>query len=195
MKITYLKLLLCLNACTLSFDQGKKTEDKSPALAALALGFCEEAGGQRQYQELLQELGRVQAEPECDKLIERLGVVDYLDLSYFFAENPNLWEHIVFLQSFPEIIHLKLSANKLDDITPLAQLTQLRYLYLDRNEIKDLEPLRNLKLVWLDVANNQLTSLEPVLGMSSLQDLYAEDNPLAVAPEKSAWPHLRVLRF
>ena len=47
--------------------------------------------------------------------------------------------------------------NRISDITPLANLTNLEELHLNGNKISDLTPLANLtKLTTLSVYNNQI---------------------------------------
>jgi Leucine-rich repeat (LRR) protein len=184
--------LASLLSCTLTFEQGGKSPEKSPALAALEVNHCGESAP---YQGILTYLQAGLGEADCGSVLNTLAKVDYLDLSGVFAKDAGLWDEIEFLRLFPNIVHVKLSANKLSEVSALAHFTQLKYLYLDHNELESLEPLRALSLLWLDASHNQLKSIEPILGMASLRDLYLEGNALPIAPEQKSWPQLKVLRF
>ena len=73
---------------------------------------------------------------------------------------------------------LSLSFNNISDLSPLAGLTNLTYLYLNDNNISDLSPLAgltNLEVVlWLD--NNSITDLTPLAGLTNLEVLYLTFN-------------------
>jgi hypothetical protein len=62
--------------------------------------------------------------------------------------------------------------DTLDDLTPLAGLTELRSLYLDGCNVRDLSPLGQLeKLESLDLSNTPSFDLAPLAGLSALQEL------------------------
>ena len=74
-----------------------------------------------------------------------------------------------------EITTLLLSANKITDICPLANLTQLTTLTLDDNNITDISPLVNLtNLVRLELQINQIADHSPVNALSLGHFVYDE---------------------
>ncbi len=69
--------------------------------------------------------------------------------------------------------------NDIEDLSPLASLTDLRELWIPYNLISDLSPLAGLdKLVQLKVYGNKITSLEPLRGLTNLNVLDLRGNPL-----------------
>ena len=69
---------------------------------------------------------------------------------------------------------------KLNDLTPLAGLTQLKYLCIRDNQSSDLTPLASLtQLETLDIANNQISDLTPLAGLTQLRDLYIFNNQIS----------------
>ena len=74
---------------------------------------------------------------------------------------------------------LSLGTNQIVDITPLAALVQLEFLTLDFNGIVDLSALSGLiNLRELGLAHNPLGSLEPLSGLSRLKRLVLSQNRL-----------------
>ncbi len=66
---------------------------------------------------------------------------------------------------------------KLDDLSPLEPLTQLRQLVVSNNQLTDLSPLESLTQL-LRVFNNQLTDLSPLEPLTQLRELYVSYNQL-----------------
>ncbi|WP_057541978.1 leucine-rich repeat domain-containing protein [Paraclostridium sordellii] len=65
---------------------------------------------------------------------------------------------------------LKVSMNRITDLTPIKDLTNLEFLEVFRNEISDLTPLKNLKnLEHLDIYNNKgIVNLEPISKLNKI---------------------------
>ncbi|MSB60592.1 hypothetical protein GKD14_16750, partial [Paeniclostridium sordellii] len=65
---------------------------------------------------------------------------------------------------------LKVSMNRITDLTSIKDLTNLEFLEVFRNEISDLTPLRNLKnLEHLDIYNNKgIVNLEPISKLNKI---------------------------
>ncbi len=187
--------LSTLSGCTLTFESGKPSQKNFASLGVLTARHCHADPQTSTFSEIFEALRKKWEQTSCREVLTKLAGVDYLDLSGMLAAAPQLKEQLRFLEDFPGIIHLKLSYNDLADINELSQLKQLQFVYLDHNNIKSLEPLRGFSLQWLDISKNQVTSLEPILGMASLQDLYAESNPLATTPQQEAWPQLKNLHY
>ena len=68
-----------------------------------------------------------------------------------------------------------LEANKITDLTPLANLTQLQTLRLRHNYIVDISPLANLtKLKELDLVDNLILDISALQGLSLIKLSYDE---------------------
>ena len=85
---------------------------------------------------------------------------------------------------------LDLRNNRITDLSPLAELTQLTSLQLGAvvttsgfrssgNHITDVSPLAGLTILQeLDLSNNRLTDMSPLAGLTRLETLYLDDNRL-----------------
>ena len=77
------------------------------------------------------------------------------------------------------ITELELRASQITDVTPLAQLTDLRMLGLGLNRITDLTPLAELtKLKTLWLSDNQIADIMPLAKLTKLRTLYLARNPI-----------------
>lgn len=63
------------------------------------------------------------------------------------------------------------------DLSLLAQMPNLKELYLCRQQISDLSPLTDLSLTTLALCDNQIADLSPLQGMETLETLYFGGNP------------------
>ena len=62
------------------------------------------------------------------------------------------------------LVNYTYSRTKIFDISPLRNLTNLTYLYLDDNRITDISPLSGLtNLTRLSLGHNQITDIKPLL--------------------------------
>jgi len=76
------------------------------------------------------------------------------------------------LASLTNLEMLSFSGNKISDLRPLAGLTNLKYLDLQQNQITDLSPLSNLtNLESLNLYNNKISDLSPLAGLTNLREL------------------------
>jgi Leucine-rich repeat (LRR) protein len=92
------------------------------------------------------------------------------------------------------VTHLRLHSNQITDLTPLAGLTSLEWLYLEDNQITDLTPLNgltNLRVLYLN--NTPITNITPLAGLTSLEWLYLEDNQITNLTPLNGLTNLRVL--
>ena len=65
-----------------------------------------------------------------------------------------------------------INSNSIDDLSPLAGLTNLVWLNLSRNNVSDLSPLAELtNITWLDVGGNNLSNISPVAELTNLTAL------------------------
>lgn len=70
-----------------------------------------------------------------------------------------------------------LYANAITDISPLARVSGLKFLYLYNNNIADISPLAGqTELVSLSLQYNQIRDISPLAGMSKLEELYISHN-------------------
>ena len=73
------------------------------------------------------------------------------------------------------LIELNLTANKIEDISVLSNLTKLKYLFLGGNLIKDITPLKACKnLLSLALWANPIQDMSPLCGLHQLKALYAQ---------------------
>jgi len=74
---------------------------------------------------------------------------------------------------------LYLGDNKISDIKPLSNLTNLTTLNLRENQISDIKPLSNLtKLTSLNLKDNQISDIKPLSNLTKLTELSLSGNPL-----------------
>ena len=67
--------------------------------------------------------------------------------------------------------------NRISDLTPLENLTNLTHLILNCNAVSDLTPLRNLrKLKLLDLTENEITDISPLADLTNLEQLYLRNH-------------------
>ncbi|MBG30233.1 MAG: hypothetical protein CMI31_09575 [Opitutae bacterium] len=74
---------------------------------------------------------------------------------------------------------LELHGKQISDLTPLAELVDLKKLGLGHNQITDLKPLANLiQLNTLWLPDNQINDLTPLTKLTKLKMLYLNGNPI-----------------
>ncbi|NJN75136.1 MAG: hypothetical protein HC796_01315, partial [Synechococcaceae cyanobacterium RL_1_2] len=77
------------------------------------------------------------------------------------------------------MVFLALPGQQLQDLRPIASLTQLQMLLLLDNQIEDLSPLSSLtNLTSLDVAKNQIRDVQPLAPLTQLSMANLMDNPI-----------------
>ena len=89
------------------------------------------------------------------------------------------------LAQLTQIRELDLTRNKdISDITPLAQLTQIRKLHLTGNQVSDITPLAQLtQLQMLTLSANNIIDVTPLAELTQLQTLSARGNNIIdIAP-------------
>ncbi len=101
------------------------------------------------------------------------------------------------LQYFYTLTMLKLTNQKIEDVTTLGKLTNLENLYLSGNRIKSIYPLRNLpELTILDLNRNQINDANPLsilYSFEKLEELYLSYNEITEAQGLSVMTSLRIL--
>lgn len=131
--------------------------------------------------------------PFWPKWLMRTIGEDYFQtaVSAMFPRNADLRD-ISMLRSLPELHHIDLTDNKVEDLTPLQDL-HLKSLYLTRNNVTDISPLSRMKsLEQLFVDDNGITDVSPVSQLTNLQNLLARQNAIV---DVSALSELRKLQF
>jgi internalin A len=76
------------------------------------------------------------------------------------------------LAALENILELDLTCNSVSNLRPISQLTTLQRLDLTDNNISNIEPLKNLtRLTSLDLEGNCILSLEPLQYLTNLESL------------------------
>lgn len=92
----------------------------------------------------------------------------------------NLIDDLTPLAGLTQLYDLSVAFNKIVDLSPLSGLTGLSHLWADDNLIADLSPLAGLHaLTWLRVERNRFTDLTPLAGLTALESLGIGDNAIA----------------
>ena len=65
------------------------------------------------------------------------------------------------------------------DLTGLEAAERLAVLFLGSNAVSDLTPLSELPLVLVDVHDNRVSDLSPLVDIDTLETLYVDRNPLS----------------
>jgi hypothetical protein len=91
---------------------------------------------------------------------------------------------------------LTLIGQSLQQMEPIAALTELQDLNLSGNKIKVIRGLEeSIKLRKLDLGNNRINQTKGLRGCRSLEILYLNDNELTVIPDLNEFPHLKDLNL
>lgn len=84
------------------------------------------------------------------------------------------------LEQAKNLTTLNLNYNNIEDLTPLAKMTQLEVVELKGNKIRTLAPLADLTNVTrLNVAENKLSNLKGIEKMTKIERLDADDNRIS----------------
>jgi internalin A len=83
------------------------------------------------------------------------------------------------LSELTNLVILDLNDNQITDLKPLSSLTSLTYLSLENNQIANLKPLSGLtNLAGLSLNNNSITDLKPLSGLTNLTGLFLGNNQI-----------------
>ena len=86
------------------------------------------------------------------------------------------------------------SVNRISDVTPLSNLTRLRFLDLSHNSIANLTPLSNLtRLRFLGLSGNGIANMSALSGLTNLEVLILSGNSIANVTSISNLTNLRWL--
>lgn len=85
----------------------------------------------------------------------------------------NRVDDLSILYSLPQLRILIVACNRLVDITPIGSLKDLEYCEVFDNQIKDISPLASCEnLIDLNLCFNRIKNLSPVLGLKKLNRLW-----------------------
>jgi len=77
---------------------------------------------------------------------------------------------------FAEVTGVELNFTEVSDVSPLAELTKLKQLYLYNTQVSDVRPLAKLsKLEVLDLNGTQVSDVSPLAKLTNLEMLYLRD--------------------
>ncbi len=110
----------------------------------------------------------------------------------------NRVDDLSFLNDMPQLRVLILACNKIEDISPLANLKNLEYLELFKNNIHDISALSELThLIDLNICFNRIKDWTPLENLTQLQRLwiynsnnYSEEQPVSNKVVRSLQEHL-----
>ncbi|MCP4676322.1 MAG: hypothetical protein GY854_12580, partial [Deltaproteobacteria bacterium] len=78
--------------------------------------------------------------------------------------------HRLTLEKLKNADSLRVNGGTTEMLMVVAELRQLKYLYLDSNQIADVSPLKNLtKLNWLYLNSNQIADVSPLKNLTKLE--------------------------
>ncbi len=101
----------------------------------------------------------------------------------------------VFLSSYGvrDVVVVRMHSSEVHDVTPLANLTNLKWLFLPQTEVHDLTPLANLtELRMLNLSQAQVRDLTP---LANLQNLFWLDLPQTEVHDLTPLANLTELRI
>ncbi len=152
---------------------------------------------------LLETLGKESDEPIYDFELEELRRLDASNAGIENLEGLQYAKQLEYLDLGPapyDPVNGYVNSNRLSDLSPIFELENLTYLYLDLNDLRGVIPpeLGQLtKLRYLNLENNNLTgSIPPELGaLTELQSLNLYGNQLSgsIPAELGALTELRYL--
>ncbi len=115
----------------------------------------------------------------CDIQATSLSPLNDTQLYRLIIDDCGITESLFSSFSGAEVYDLSLKNNNITDISFLANITKLNYLYLDGNKIGDLSGLSGFEKIYkLSVNNCGLTSLTGIEHCLELEEIYASGNEL-----------------
>ena len=97
------------------------------------------------------------------------------------------------LRHFWDLTELRLFDNRIDDLSMISGLTNLRTLNLSRNQISDLSPIAGLTaLTTLNISHNQISDLAPLAGLTNLTTLILCGNDISDLSPLSGLTNLNI---
>ena len=85
------------------------------------------------------------------------------------------------LKNLTNLTKLRLGTNrKISDVSPLKNLTNLTFLDIDSNQISDISPIKVLtNLTWLDLDDNRISDITPLKVLTNLTYLDLDGNRIS----------------
>lgn len=138
---------------------------------------------------------------QCKLSEMRLSLINLL-----YIEHSKI-EDITFVKGLVNLEDLNVSYNRISDLSPLDQIGNLRHLNISSNRISSLEPLRHMRylktiiaynnlidnteplrcltLSYIDLGNNLISDISPIMGIesSSRRMIYCYGNLLKSIPD------------
>lgn len=111
-----------------------------------------------------------------------ITVGDALRLTALDASYRKLEQSLGGLEYFTALTELNLNYTLTSDISQLADMTRLRWLYLQDNQISDLDPVSKMGfLERLDLGKNRIQNIDPLiwLGNNNMRILKLNDNQIS----------------
>ena len=100
------------------------------------------------------------------------------------------------LANLTQLEDLRLDGNPISDISPLADLTQLTYLNLKATSISDISPISNLTQLWsLHFSVTSISDISPISNLTQLRDLSLYATPISDISPISNLTQLRDLEL
>ncbi len=123
---------------------------------------------------------RMGYKPDRDITKEAVAKLIFSDFESLGAENIEGLEYATHFTS------LKVSKNKISDITPVAKMTNLEFANFNDNKISDIKPLAGLtKLYSLGLYTNNIKDISPLATLENLNSLSLGENEIEnIAPLK-----------
>jgi internalin A len=92
------------------------------------------------------------------------------------------------IATLTQLITLRASINKVSDVSPLAKMTQMDRLDLGRTAVHDITPLANMvALTELELDDTEVTDLTPLASCKNLERLSIRNTPVTdISPLKGA---------
>lgn len=124
----------------------------------------------------LKDISRVEA---IGKGIENLTGLEHCVSLRLIRLSDNKISDLTPIAGLERLMSIEFENNQIQDIAPLAKLTGIQLINLGGNQVKSLaalEQMTNMRSLWL--ANNQLESLAPIAGLSKIGSLDVAGNSL-----------------
>jgi len=114
--------------------------------------------------------------------IVNLSVLEKMPLKVLIIRSANLFS-IESIKSLENLKWLDLSGcERLEDISPLENITTLDHISLSKTKVSSIEALKNLKMLKkIDLSDTQVSDLNPLVGID-IQRLDIRNSPAVVKP-------------
>ena len=134
------------------------------------------------------KLGKLKSLYASSKEISNLEGIQYcIGLNRLDLQD-NKIKDISPVANLTQLTSLALNINEIEDISPVANLINLEHLGINRNKVKDITPIKNLKnLKDLGISMNDISDITPLKGKEDLTVLHADSNKIKdISPLKDS---------